>query len=205
MSPDISLICNFLYVALMVGIVPLDVRNADIPNYDQVRQTAIQNFAKTKLFKKDSVFLISMDDTLHQMTLKKINEHEADWVRGNIYPGIIAVTISAYQNKFFLDTTIDVSAQTRYIPSRCIELNSKLLFWYDKYYTLTNTAIKILDKYHLLRRGGPNDAEDMHFVIDDGLKACDYYFCRSNLNVYKRVITNKAIGYYEPPNVKCKQ
>jgi hypothetical protein len=187
----------------MSNIVAYNIKKLQIESHDQVTQTVIQDFSRTILYKKDSVFLISIDDTLHRMTLKKINEYKAEWVRGNIYPEIIAVSISAYQNKFFLDTTIDVSVQTRFIPSRCIERNGKIFIWYDKYYTLTNNAIKILDKYHRLRRGGPNDAEDYHFIIDDSLQAADYYFCRSNLYVYKRAITNKAIGYYEPPNITC--
>jgi hypothetical protein len=192
------------YFLFMGNFVPHRIKKLQIESYDQVRQTAIQDFSRTRLYKKDSAFLISVDDTLHRMTLNKIDVHHYEWVGGTIYPDIIDVSISAYQNKFFLDTTIDVSAQTKYIPSRCIELNGKLFFWYDKHYTLTNNAIKILGKYHLLRHGGPNDAEDFHSSIDDAAQAADYFFCRSNLHVYKRVITNKAIGYYDPPNVKCK-
>jgi len=193
-----------LCLSTISAVISSNAGSISARSYDQARQIAIQDFSKTRLYKKDSVFLISVGDTFHRMTLKRINEHEADWVLGNIYPELITVDIGPYSpNKFFLDTTVDISAQTRFIPSRWIEQNGKLFFWYDKHYTLTNNTIKILDKYQLLRRGGPNDLERYSFVIDDAAQGAQYYFCRSNLNVYKRVITSVGLGYYDPPNIRC--
>ena len=193
----------FYCFLFMCDIIPHNTEKLQIESHVLVRETAMQDFLKTKLYKNDSVFLISFYDTLHRMELKKIDERTYKWARGKTYPKIIAVGIHPYQNKFFLDTTVDISVQTTFIPSRCIELNGKLFFWFDKYNQLTNNAIKILDKHHRLRRGGPNDANEYHLVIDDSLQGIDYYFCRSNLNIYKKVIADKAMGYYNPPNINC--
>jgi hypothetical protein len=172
-------------------------------NNSQARQIAIQDFSKTKLCKMDSVFYVSLYDTLHRAALKRIGRQSYESVNGQTYPEIIAVEIVAERNKFLLDTMVDISVQTR-IPSRCIEFKGKLFYWRDKHYPLTNNTIKILDKYHCLRRGGTSDAKLHDFKIDDSIQAIDYYFCRSKLSVYKRVITNTSIGYYDPPNIKCK-
>ncbi|MEO6630363.1 MAG: hypothetical protein ABIN13_01535 [Mucilaginibacter sp.] len=90
----------------------------------------------------------------------------------------------------------------RGIPSRFIEQNEKLFIWRDEHFQLTDGTINILDKYHLIRRGGPGDW--ISGGGDESKKGADYYFCRSNLTVYKKKITNRAIGCYEPPNVNCK-
>jgi hypothetical protein len=190
----------FLFIC---NIVPPTIKKLQIENHDQVRQIAILDFSKTKLCKMDSVFYVSLYDTLHRMALKKTDEHHYKWAVGNSYPEIIAVNIDASRNKFVLDTTADISVQT-VIPSRCIELNGKLFYWRDKHYPLTNNTIKILDKYHCLRRGGHSDTELDNFKLDDAMKAANYYFCRNNLSIYKRVISNKAIGYYDPPDITCK-
>jgi hypothetical protein len=186
------------------NIVPHSLKRLQIENLDQVRETAVQDFSRTTLCERDSVFLISFYDTVHRMKLEKIKEHYYKWVDGKVYPGVIAVDIGAYPNKFFLDTTVNVSRQNKTIPSRCIEMKGKLFFWYDKYYPLSINTINLLDKYHHLMRGATRNADDYTFVIDESIQSTAYYFCRSNLDIYKKIITNKAIGYYDLPNIGCK-
>jgi len=38
---------------------------------------------------------------------------------------------------------------------------------------------------------------------DDAKKGVDYYFCKSNLKIYKRVNTTYALGYYDVPKLNC--
>jgi hypothetical protein len=121
--------------------------------------------------------------------------------RGQAYPNIIAVNIFGVQTKYFLDTTANLKHQ-KGIPSRFIEQNGKLFIWYDERFHLTDSTINILEKYNRIRRGGPYDW--ISTGGDDSKKGADYYFCRRNLTVYKKKITNRAIGYYEPPTVNCK-
>ncbi|HTE00049.1 MAG TPA: hypothetical protein VK668_12225 [Mucilaginibacter sp.] len=153
--------------------------------------------------KGNSFFYISFYDTVSKLKLKKIKDNNYKWVRGKVYPDIIAVNILPDSNRFFLDTTI-ATAQNKGVPSQCIEQNGKLFFWYDKQYPLTNNTIKLLDKYHRLWRGASINAEDHPFAINELAQSIQYYFCKSNLSVFKKVITNRAIGAYEPPNVTCK-
>jgi hypothetical protein len=40
-------------------------------------------------------------------------------------------------------------------------------------------------------------------TIDDAKKGADYYFCKQNYHVYKKIITRIALGYYKAPELKC--
>jgi hypothetical protein len=126
-------------------------------------------------------------------------------VRGKAYPEIIAVNIVSTPFKFLFDTTARMDMQNRVIPTRVIEKDGRLFIWNDDHYTLTDSTLKILNKFHLVERGTKRDLDRfLIFGTDDSKRGATYYFCRSNLSVYKRVITNVAIGYYNPPHITCK-
>lgn len=171
--------------------------------YDQARAMAIQDFSKTKLYKMDSVFFVTPYDTLYRVAYDTISKNNYKSKRGKAYPNIIAVAILGYPYKYFLDTTVTLSSQ-KGIPLCFIEQNGKLFIWWDKHCKLTDSTIKMLDKYGLIGRGGPNDLYKFIPGTDDAKQAAQYYFCRNNLAVYRRKITSIAIGYYDPPKVKCK-
>jgi hypothetical protein len=203
MKPILILICGCCLI-FMSSVAPFNVSNGDVDIHDQIRQIAINDFLNNKLYRTDSVFHVLFQDTIRHAVLKRIDKYHSKLVNANIYPGIIALTIFPNPNKFFLDTTMDISPQTRYIPSRCLERNGKLFFWYDKNYPLTKNAIEILSKYHLIQRGKGEDWMRVKYILDDGVQAADYYFCKSNLSVFKKVITSTAVGGYEPPKLDCK-
>jgi hypothetical protein len=195
----------YKYVFLLFGIAPHNEGKIQNEDYKQVRLIAIQDFSKTKLFKVDSVFYVSLYDTLHRVALKKIGKGNYKSVIGQAYPKIIAVETGSTPFKFFLDTTIKMDVQNKKIPSRFFEKDGRVFLWSDKYYPLTDSAVKVLDKFHLIVRKRKNDLDKLwDFETDDSKQGTDYYFCRSNLSVYKRVITNVAIGYYNPPHITCK-
>jgi hypothetical protein len=174
--------------------------------YDQAIVIAVHDFSKTKLYRMDSVFVITLYDTLHRVAIDTISPGNYKSRRGKAYPNIIAVDILGFNFKYFLDTTVNLSHQ-KGLPSRFIEQNGKLFIWRDEHFQLADSTIKVLDKYHQIGRGGADDwIKYLRGGGGDELKkAADYYFCRSNLTVYKKKITNTAIGWYEPPNVKCGQ
>jgi hypothetical protein len=174
----------------------------EMKGYNQARLNAIQDFSKTKLFKKDTVFYISFYDTLHRVGTKKIGQNNYKSVAAKAYPNIIAVNILGYPNKCFFDTTVSLSNQ-KAIPSRFIENNGKVFIWWDKNCPLTDSTIKVLDRYHLIARGGHNDWVKFIPGTDDSKQGIDYFFCRSNLSISKKKITSIAIGYYAPPKLKC--
>ena len=179
---------------------------AELQVYDQAIVIAIHDFSKTKLYRMDSVFIVTLYDTLHRVAIDTISAGNYKSRRGKAYPYIIAVNIFGFGTKYFLDTTANLNQQ-KGIPSRFIEQNGKLFVWWDDHFQLTDSTIKVLDKYHQIGRGGPGDW--MKYLrgggVDELKKGADYYFCRSNLNVYKKKITNRATEWYEPPNVKCGQ
>jgi len=175
---------------------------SNIKESDHAIPIAIRDFSKTKLFKKDSVFWVTLYDTLHHAAVDTISKNSYAYRRGQAYPNIVAVDIIGWPDKLFLDTTVDLSNQ-KGIPSRFIELNGKLFIWWDKHYKLTDSAIEMLDKYHIIGRGGHNDWYKFMPGTDDAKQSAQYYFCKSNLSVYKKKITIIAIGHYDPPNLNC--
>lgn len=179
-------------------------QSLEIQGHGRVIQTAIRDFSKTKLFRKDSVFIIELYDTLYHVAYDTISKNNYKSKRGRAYPNIIAVDILGWPYKHFLDTTIDLYNQKE-IPSRFVEQNGKLFIWRDKHYQLTGSTIKMLDKYHLIGRGGHDDWYKFIPGTDDAKQGAQYYFCRSDLSVYKKKITSIAIGYYDPPNITCKR
>jgi len=200
---------NFFYswcFLFMGSIVPHNIKKLQVESHDQVRQTAILDFSKTKLFKMDSVFDVTLYDTLHRIAEQAIVPGSYKGVIIKTYSDIIAVDITAIPIRWLLDTMERIDIQNRRIPSRVYEKDGRLFLWWDKHFPLTDSTLKVLNKFHLVERGTKKDINKfLDFGTDATKRGADYYFCRNNLTVYKRVITNKAIGYYDPPNVKCKQ
>jgi hypothetical protein len=173
-----------------------------------LQETAIHNAildfsTKCSLFKKDSVFLVSFEDSVFD---------EGVWVRvdeksykdgtthirkrGSLYDGIVAVSISgqvANYQYYYSKETKDK------LPSRYVIKNGKLFHWWDKDYPVTEEMIAVLCKYNLLQ----TDLIIPEYSTDDSAKGADYYFCKNDLSKYKRIITNIATGYYKPPKLKC--
>lgn len=183
----------------------VNIANIRTDTLDQARQTAMLDFSKTKLFKLDSVFDVTSYDTLHRIAEQPIGPGKFKGVIVKTYADVIAVDITAIPFRWLLDTTERIDIQNRTIPSRVYEKDGRLFLWWDKHSPLTDSTLKILNKFHLVERGTKKDINKfLDFGTDDTKQGADYYFCRNNLSVYKRVITNKAIGYYDPPNIMCK-
>lgn len=193
-----------LYLLIISCSAPLKTTNTTVGIYDQARQIAIEDFSKTRLFRADTVFYVTLYDTLHRIDSKRIDEHHYKAVIGKAYPDIVAVDIFGGAMKYVIDTTVSLDKQSKAIPTRVTEKNGKLFIWRSNGYPLTDSAIKILTKYHLIIRGNKGDLyKFLDSVTDDAKKSGQYYFCRNNLSIYKRVITNIAIGNYDPPDVSC--
>lgn len=168
-------------------------------------QNAIMDFTNNRsLYKKDSVFFISFFDTLHKMVLEKIDDRNYRWIKGEIYEEIVAVSIAASYNQFLLTADTKVGSKGK-LPTRYIEKNGKLFFWWDNEYPLTEKTLAVFSKYNLLQDDEGGIIKFPDFIIDDAQKGADYYFCKNNLTKYKKVITNIGIGYYDIPNLKCSE
>lgn len=145
---------------------------------------AISDFSKTtKLYKKDSVFSVEM--------LGLSNNKD-----------VIAVRIGKNGRKILLTKDANIGTKGK-VPSRYIEKDGKLFFWWDDEYPLTENALAVFNRYNLLQDDNNGTIKIPDFVTDDAQKAAHYYFCKGDLLKYKKVVTNKGIGYYDIPNLNC--
>lgn len=97
-------------------------------------------------------------------------------------------------------------------PNNYIVKEQTLFIWKDSVTPLKQDVLDIMNNYHVLDSVDikidlnilPKDYEDERMIVmDDDLKSVHYYICKSNLEKYKKVITNKALGYYKLPRIKC--
>ncbi len=170
-------------------------------------KNAIVDFSnKSRLYKKDSVFSVWSHDPLYRMVLKQVNDGNIThrWIKGKPYEGIIAVSISSSYRKILLTDKAIIGEKDIGIPTRFIEKDGKLFYWWDEDYPLTQEALTVFKKYNLLTENNIDGVIEFYdFKIDDSQKGVDYYFCKSDLTKYKKVTTNKAIGYYDLPTLDC--
>jgi hypothetical protein len=199
----IKLIITVIALTSLESCVTFKDNLAQTGGQEKQIQNAILDFSNTtRLFKKDSVFSVSFDDTLYRMTLNKVSDGNSTWIKGKPYKGIKTVNILGTYNKFLLTDSTKVGSKG-YLPSRYVEKNGKLFYWWDDDYPITEETLAVLKKYNLLQDndGGWRIIPDIS--VDDSKKGADYYFCQNDLTNYKKVITNKAIGYYDAPKLNC--
>lgn len=83
-------------------------------------------------------------------------------------------------------------------------LNTKeSFFWWDDTYPLTQEAMGAFEKYNLLQDDENGTIQIPNAFVDGSKKVVHYYYCNSDPMVFKKVITNIGLGYYDPPNLNC--
>ena len=156
--------------------------------------------AKCSLFKKDSVFEVSVEDTLVKLSFQS---EQSRWVLDTVYQNILVVDICGMEDDkewYYPDAVIGSKGK---LPSRYVIIEGKLFFWDDDNYPLTEEALSVFKRYNILTEM-LEEGMIPEFTINDAAKAAHYYFCRGDASNYKRVVTNIATGYYDPPKLKCK-
>ncbi|MBA3985242.1 MAG: hypothetical protein H0X63_01370 [Flavobacteriales bacterium] len=168
-------------------------------------QNAILDFSNTSgLYKKDSVFSVSYHDPFYKMTLEKNDNGDERWIESELYEGIVAVSISADYNKMLQTDNIKVNNINAKFPTRYIERDGKLFYWRDGDYPLTQEVLNVFKRYNLLLEDDLDGVMEFYdFTTNDAQKGIDYFFCKNNLVKYKKTTTNKGIGYYDAPALKC--
>jgi len=177
---------------------------------DVAINNAILDFSNScKLFKSDLVFSVSFEDTVF---LLAFDRKASRWYREKFYEDMALVSISAHRigndcgeccDKFLYTEKTTVGSKGT-LPSRYIEKDEKLFFWWDDDYPLTEEMLAILWKYNLLCDDTKGLIVLPDFTTNDRLKGAHYYFCKNDLSKFKRIITSIANGYYKPPKLKCK-
>ena len=162
---------------------------------------AITDFADNcRLFKQDSIFYITTLDTLKHYTLQR-NQGTLEWICDSIYANLFVINIIPSINKLFYFPDAVVGSKGK-LPSRYVIVKSKLFYWGDDDYPLTEETLSVLKKYDALT-DMIHDRVLPETVISDSKEIAFYYFCRNNLLKHKRAVSSKSAGYYRPPKLKC--
>ena len=183
-------------VMILFGCSPS--RNTMIKSGDNFKDIAIYNaildFSKTSLYRKDSVFSVSVTDSLFTYALGQNDDGHFIGIRDKYFDEIIVVSILGHPDYQFY-----YSEERKGIPTRFIIKDDKLFYWRDNSKSISDELIAIFWKYNLL--------QDEYLIPDYSLnhskKGVDYFFCKNDLTTYIRVISKIPAGYYEPPNLKC--
>src|SRR5690554_3906913 len=199
---------NFLFLVttffLIQGCASIKSELIQKGGSNEAIQNAIKDFSnsKSRLYKKNSVFFISYYDTLNRMKLEKIDDSNAKWIEGEPYKEIVAVSLGINPSNLLLTEKIKIGSKGK-LPSRYFEKDGKLFFWWDDDFPLTQETLDIYVKYNILQDDEDGLIKLPGYTIDDTQKGVDYYFCKNNLTNYKKIITNKGIGYYDAPMLDC--
>lgn len=157
-----------------------NVHNFNIDTNNKVFiENAISDFSKTNLYKKGIVFSLRTSQIDQNIVLVSIIESS-----DNKY---------LYSKEKFFDENK--------LPSKSFELNNKLFVWWDDDDKIDKATFDLLIKYNLLQ----DDENGMILLpdssIDDNKKGVDYFFCKSNVKKFKRIISNK--GFVPVPILNC--
>ena len=108
-----------------------------------------------------------------------------------------------------------------YFPNKFYILNDDLFLWNDGKTPLNNELIDVMHKFGVidssyLKMNFDNiknkDLDDLQvedlgdtsvFIIDDRLESYDYFICKKDISNFKKIITWKAFGYYDIPELNC--
>jgi len=147
--------------------------------FDEAIEIAINDFSKTKAFKKDRVFNISYKEISENLIFISILETE--------------------ENKYLYSITKPI--EENILPSRYIEKDNKLFVWWDDNKKVDQEMFDILKKYNMLKDDEGGWITFLDYAMDDKKKATNYYFCRKNLKEFKRIVTNIRSANF--PKLEC--
>jgi hypothetical protein len=173
----------FIIITFFFGCTSLKPRLYKIGGQNEAVYNVVQDFLYTsKLSKKDTVFDILIED---------LNKE------------ILGISIIALNDKIQPTPANKIGSNIKYFPTRYIEQENKLFLWYDSTSYLNDELVKKLSTYNRIDSINVNGIVEIKGSIDDSKKAIDYYICKKNILIYKKVITRTAMGWYDPPNINC--
>lgn len=153
-------------------------------------------------YKNEAINNAILDFSNTSKTYKKSNVFSVDAMELVENDKLLVVRIGENGSKFLLNLNTKVGDKG-ILPSKYVEKNGKLFFWWDNDYPLTEEMLAVLNKYNLLQDNRDGWLKSPDFKVDDSQKAAHYYFCRNHLSIYKKIITSIGIGYYDAPNLDC--
>lgn len=128
---------------------------------------------------------------------------------------LLVLSISPENNGFIRLSITDTLGKVpnRNFPNRFEVRKNKLFVWKDSITPLRKDILEVMDQFGVLDSTDvkwelgllPKNYEDSRLItIDDRLKGVHYFLCKKNPGKYKKVVTDIAVGYYNPPKIKCK-
>lgn len=175
------LLANTIY--FLVSCTPWKSKLSSTGKRDEAIQNAVLDFTHTdKLREKYSTFSVRTDA---------------------LSEAVIGVGIAGNLNKWYVISTGQGEYSYRAIPENYYLDKDRLYVWYDSTKAPNQQLISLLSKRGLIDT--VINGQIGEFRTDDGKKAAHYYFCKSNLRIYKKIHTSRGMGWYAPPVVKCKK
>jgi hypothetical protein len=153
--------------------------------YNEAVKNAIYDFTNTsRLSKKDSVFYAFVEDF-----------EEIYWT----------VAILSEENKLFPTEKNKIGSNRPYFPTQYLIENKKLFYWYDSTSFVTNDLVEVLVKYNQIDSLNANGFVGIpDYTKDESKPGMLYYFCKSNILKYKKIISDKMIKKRQLIKLKCK-
>jgi hypothetical protein len=124
----------------------------------------------------------------------------------DINDNIIGVSIFGDENKLLPNPENKLGSSYSNFPTKFIEYKGKLFYWYDPKQTISNELISILSKYnHIdsLNVNGFIGIPETSSKIDDSEMAVDYFLCKKNLMIYKKIIDRVPLNNYKAIELNC--
>lgn len=180
--------------------------NSSYVEGSSIIKTAIDDFiTKGRLLKgSGDVFSVIVHDSIYRMVLKETTGGAEKWLLGQFYPDLIAVDIIADEGKFIYSDSLFESKKLAGFPNQYLEISGKLFYWTAGSDHPTQNVVEALSKYDLLVSDDLEGVINFYDTpINDDQKGVHYYYCRDKSTPFKKVVTNKAIGYYDVPEVPC--
>ena len=200
-------VINVEFLVLMFCLCACSVYNLELyqgnGGIEQARLNVITDFAYTYKTPK------------YNLKQRKGKPYNVFWVFDKKLNGDVHVFSIIPENDDCITISINDSlgkVPISYFPNRFKMRNDKLFLWKDSITPLKEDIVNIVNEFGLLdsidvkRELGllPYDFEDTRMVIiDDKLKGVDYFVCLNNVEIYKKIFTNKSFKFYKNPKLKC--
>lgn len=122
----------------------------------------------------------------------------------NINESLLGISILGTNNKLLPSKENIIGSNRPYFPTRYIIQDEKLFYWYDSTSFVNKELVNTLNKYNCIDSININGFVGLpESTIDERKKSTDYYFCKCDLLKYRKILTHKAMGSYNPPKLKC--
>ena len=200
-SSKLFIVFLFFYCSSSKNIVQtLDSNQNTI---DSIRYQAMVNLSKS--YKASNKFYRKFKN--EKLIFFRVYEY-------NVYNEYYTLSISHQINRIPLRKEDSIGKVPKtFFPNNYLIIGDKVFLWRDDVKPLNVEILNLLEDYGLLNSINSNYESEIILneeydeknliIVDDKLKGFHYYFCKNNINKYRKVKTNIAVGYYAPPKINC--